>query len=306
MDFTTAIQSIDPKNNLLHYLIQNGSKKKLDKVIVDLERENPNNPFCFQAIMTDDHNKLWELPTRELCLGLIRYLNNLGIGSISELGAGMAMLSALLNHYAKREKLSLKISASSKFGCTFLYDNRFTYYPVVNETFANYRGTPWDSEQGYKEPVKTGPISEQGSLEPAKTGPIIISWLHPLVENELINVIIVQKPQYIFLVGEHSIDDMEGSCQTIRFDKQLQLIGYHSYILPFKQVCMTDYILDDMLRKIPIGVVSRSCTVMYSLELLELNINKIVGTENIGIHHAVTHDYVMQDIRLKFKAKLYE
>ena len=177
----------------------------------------------------------------------------------------MAMLSALLDHYAKREKLNLKISASSKFDCTFLYDNRFTYYPVVNETFANYRGTD----------------------------PIIISWLHSAVENELMTVIIAQKPPYIFLIGGHS------------FDKQLQLIGYHPYIIPFKQVCLSDYITGDIFRKIPIGVVSRSCTVMYSLKLLELDIRKIIGLENIGIHHALTSDYVTQDIWLRFKGKLY-
>src|SRR5277367_3687034 len=100
MDFATAIQSVDPKNNLLYYLIRYGSKKKLDQLIVDLERANPNNPICFHAILTSGFNKLWELPTRELCLGLISLFKYLGIDTINELGAGMAMLSALLDHYA--------------------------------------------------------------------------------------------------------------------------------------------------------------------------------------------------------------
>jgi hypothetical protein len=271
MDFLTALQSKDPENNLFHYLIEYGTKQRLDEMIVELEKANSHDPVYLQTILIKKFdNKLWEVPTRELCTGLVKLFKHLGIKKINELGAGMAMLSALLDHYSKLNNYLLEIDAFSKFNCGFLRKNRFTYYPVKNAEYSDYD----------------------------KSEAIIVSWLHYFLAEELLDTIMNTKPKYIFLIGEHVSDEnCQTCCQTDDFHEQMLDLGYKCYIIPFKQIGEMDYITDD-INKLKLGLYSRSCTVMYTVNQLDANISDIVGEENLGIYLQLTKQYFQQDMKL--------
>lgn len=277
MDFTTSFQSQDSENNFCHYLQKHGTKKELDGVIYLLEQNNKQDPFILQTILTKKFpNKLWEIPTKELCTGLLKLFKYLGIHKINELGAGMAMLSAQLSYHTKQIPYELEINAYSKKGCTFLYDNNFTYYPVTDAKFEDH-------------------------VDPS---PIIISWLYPRFCDELFDMILRNKNEYVFLIGEHTTKNHEGSCQTNSFHSKMLENGYQCYIIPFKQVCQMDYILADDYKD-EIGKYSRSCTVMYTKKEFDYaNLSKIVGKSNLGTYLELTPGYIVQDVTLALESQL--
>jgi hypothetical protein len=269
MDFEMALQSQSPSDNLFHFLLKYGSKKELDDIIIKLEIEHPKDPLYFQRILTKKYpNKLWELPTIELVNGLLRLFKNLGITRINELGSEMALLSALLNYYAKKSNFKLEINAYPKFDHDFT--NKFTYYPITNRELTDFKN------------------------------PIIISWLHPKFESELLQMILSNKLEYVFLVGEHVSSTNEiTSCQSVEFHNELISNGYKFYLIPFKQVCQLDYISQNKLRD-GNELCSRSCTVLYTTHDLNLDdesIKIIVGEENLGIYKELNNNHsIIQDI----------
>jgi len=139
MDFIEAFISKNSENNFYHYLLKNGAKAEIDNTILEIETLFPDEPLCFQKIMIRRYsNKIWEIPTKELCNGFLKLLKFLNITKINELAAGMGMLSALLSYYVKENNYQISINAYSKYNCNFLEDNRFTYYPVQNKKFKDY------------------------------------------------------------------------------------------------------------------------------------------------------------------------
>lgn len=275
MDFINAVISKDPENNFYHYLLENGTKLQLDEKIVSIEKIFDSEPMCFQKIMIRRYsNKIWEIPTKELCIGLIKLFKYIGINKINELAAGMGMLSALLSHYAIELNFQLEINASTKYNCNFLEDNRFTYYPVQDKKFKDHKSDE----------------------------PIIISWVHPDNEDKLLDMISDNKPKYVFLLGEHiSPYSDQTVCQSKFFHQSMLEYGYSCTIIPFKQVGQMDYITNDKYRP-DVGLYSRSTTVMYSIKLFDpdCSIEDIVGKENLGIWLELTEEYVEQDIHLSF------
>lgn len=238
--FITAIQSCDPQNNLFHYLIidDQGSKANLDKIIVQVEKEIGT---VLKTIVNDlDSNRLWEIPTRELCEGLLDLFRFFGINTIVEAGAGLGLLSACLHHYSD-VPLNLETHTPSHQLSTW-HGNSFTYCRTVNATFAKM--------------MKVRDTSPEA---------IVVSWIHNDYETELLISIVENSINYVFLIGVGAPGDDVYMCQSDTFHEKMTCnLDYYYAIVPIKQVCRQDYFIYDTFKKVEdYGESSRSCVVVY-------------------------------------------
>jgi hypothetical protein len=269
MNFTTAFKSIDPNNNFLHYLTNNGTKEKIEKDLIKLENEN-NDAKIIQNFLTKNHtNKVWEIPTDELCNGLLNIFDYLKLNNVNELGAGMGLLTARLQQVASNNDKfkNLYFNAFSKNNDSFI-DTDFTYCSIKLETFKEYKSSD----------------------------AVIVSWLHSDFDDELFEALMKNNVQYLFLVGE----GQGGSCFSKKFNNNMLNNGYKCYQIPLKQVSQIDYYSKDKFRK-KLHIDSRTCTIIYSknnLDDLMNNMNLIIGKENLGNFLELSDEYAMQDLML--------
>ncbi|AVG46749.1 hypothetical protein [Acanthamoeba polyphaga mimivirus] len=227
--------SQDPDNNFLNYLNHgdNGTKYSLTNQIIALEKEL-DIPCCGLYLFTKMFdNKIWEIPTNELCEGLIRLFDYLKINKINELAAGNGLLSARLKHYANILNYKLKISTSDGTNKMF-GDHPFTYTKVK------------DLDIKYFD----------------KSEPIVVSWIHNIFENELLSIVKKYENDYIFLIGEHPDVNDYGNNHSNYFDKEICSYGYNSMIFEFKQMSQMDYYAADDIRTDKYTE-SKTCVTLY-------------------------------------------
>lgn len=227
--------SQDLGQNFLHYLNygDNGSKYNLTNQLVALEKlwDIPSgNMFLFTKMY---ENKVWEIPTNELCEGLIRIFDHLKIKNINELAAGNGLLSARLKHYA--EKLNYELEISTSDGTTKTFGNHpFTYTKVKEFDIKNFN----------------------------KSESIIISWIHCQFENELLSVVEQFKNDYIFLIGEEPDNEDYGNNQSNIFEKKIFSYGYSKITFEFQQISQMDYYQYDSIRN-DIYNENKTCVTLY-------------------------------------------
>ncbi|AZL89655.1 hypothetical protein QKC54_gp0991 [Megavirus baoshan] len=235
MDIINNFISQDPNNNFLHYLNHgdNGTKYSLTNQIIALEKEL-GIPCCGLYLFTKMFdNKIWEIPTNELCEGLIRIFNCLKINKINELAAGNGLLSARLKHYANILDQKIKISTSD--GTTKMFGNHpFTYTKVKNLDIKYFN----------------------------KSEPIIVSWIHSLFEDELLSIVEKYQNDYIFLIGEHPDENDYGNNHSKYFDEKICSFGYHRMIYELKQMSQMDYYYADDIRA-DIYNENKTCVTFY-------------------------------------------
>uniref|UniRef100_A0A6G6ACF9 Uncharacterized protein n=1 Tax=Borely moumouvirus TaxID=2712067 RepID=A0A6G6ACF9_9VIRU len=226
--------SQDPDHNFLHYLNygDNGSKYNLTNELIALEKlwDIPSgNMYLFTKMY---ENRIWEIPTNELCEGLIRIFDLLKIKKINELAAGNGLLSARLKYYA--EKLNNEIKISTSDGTNKIFGNHpFTYTKVKDLNIRCFN----------------------------KSEPIIISWIHCQFEDELLSVVKKFKNDYIFLIGEEPDEDY-GNNQSDIFEKEIFSYGYSKITFEFQQISQMDYYLHDFIRK-DIYNENKTCVTLY-------------------------------------------
>ncbi|AGF84887.1 hypothetical protein QJ854_gp895 [Moumouvirus goulette] len=227
--------SQDPDNNFLHYLNHddNGSKYNLTNQLIALEKvwDVPcGNMYLFTKMY---ENRIWEIPTNELCEGLIRIFDCLKIKKINELAAGNGFLSARLGYYAKKLDYELEIRTSD--GTNKIFGNHpFTFTKVKD---FNIR---WFN----------------------KSEPIIISWIHSHFEDELLSVVEEYKNEYIFLIGQEPDNEDYSNNQSNIFEKKMFSYGYSKITFEFKQVSQMDYYLHDHIRS-DIYNENKTCVTFY-------------------------------------------
>lgn len=270
----TALISTDPEKNLLHYLNtdDNGTKRNLTDELIKLEEywEVPMSAlFIFTRMFP---NKIWEIPTNELCIGLIKLFEQLEIKKINELAAGSGLLSARLKYWAKSLQYSIKINASDAH--KFFQISSFKYTSVHNASIENCNNND----------------------------PLVISWVHYTVEKELSNLIFNNRPRYIFLVGTHPDSKNYGN-HTYNFHEVLLNFGYEFVLIPFKQISQGDYYKHDKIRTDPYNQ-SKTCVTFYfqnDVVNFVKNILKKFRKENVelfGEHLTKNFQYYEYDIKL--------
>ncbi|AVG46729.1 hypothetical protein [Acanthamoeba polyphaga mimivirus] len=268
--------SQNPSYNFLHYLNRgdNGTKHNLTNQLISLENKwnVPCSAIYLFTKMFD--NKVWEIPTNELCEGLIRLFRSLRINKINELAAGNGLLSARLNFFSNKMNHDLQISTSDGTSKVFGSHN-FTYTKVNDSNVYDYN----------------------------KSEPIIISWIHSLFEKELLYSVKKYRQDYIFLVGEHPDEDSYGSNHTHLFHNEMLSYGYDFIILPFKQISQMDYFKHDKI-KTNIYHDNRTCTTFYYRNDKKTAITKIIKSlrknhSNLfGNYLAKNKEYHHQDSQL--------
>ena len=265
-NFIKAFRSTDRDYNFLHYLKNNGSYRQLVEAII--REEKTDAQFNLSNFLTRDSqtpNKIYEIPTDELCHVLNTIFTRLGVKTIHEVGAGMGLLSARLhdiNH-------SLNIIASDKHENIFgIQHQSLTYCPVANIAFEDITDETVDA--------------------------IIISWLYSTFVDAFVDMITRCKTPLIIHVGEH-----DASCYTEDFIPRMKELGYHVYILQIKQLSKVDYFERDLIRK-KFPNSTRTCTTVFSKTPIDFldNPQSSIGSEYFGNLLVISQHtgYYVQDI----------
>ncbi|AKI80565.1 hypothetical protein QJ850_gp134 [Acanthamoeba polyphaga mimivirus] len=248
MELLQKFISQDVNNNLLHYLNfkDNGTKKNITNQLIFLENlfDIPyGNLFLFTKMFD---NKVWEIPTNELCEGLVRLFNRLKLSRINELAAGNGLLSARLKYYSEKINTNLKIKTSDGSSKNF-GNHEFTYTKV----------------------------SELDILDFDKSGPIVVSWIHSFFEHELLSCVKKHQNEYIFLVGEHPDSNDYGNNHSIHFHKKMYFFGYQHQLIEFQQVSQMDYYSYDKIRS-DIYNENKTCVVLYYKTHLNSKVTNVI------------------------------
>ncbi|BCS82502.1 hypothetical protein QLL95_gp0013 [Cotonvirus japonicus] len=227
--------SQDPNHNFLHYLNHEnyGSKHNLTHQLIDLEKQWDIPCGSLYTFTKMYENRVWEIPTNELCEGLIRLFRKLNITCINELASGNGLLSARLKFYSK--KLNYKLDVNTSDGTNKMFGNHpFTYTTVEDLNIKKFN----------------------------KSEPIIISWIHSIFEDELLSVVEMYKNDYIFLIGQCPDKENYGNNHSYKFHKKTSSYGYNCMIFEFKQISQMDYYLDDDIRT-DIYNENKTCVTLY-------------------------------------------
>lgn len=145
----------------------------------------------------------YELPTIELCHVLTDIITYAGTAKLREVGAGTGLLSKMLGFH-----LTIPIKTTDKYGGR-------GYVNVIAETFE-----------------KT--ILEQNE-------DIIISWLHPSVEELFLKMIENNQPNNIWHIGQ-----LAGKkCFSYNFITRMNKLGYGYMPINAKQFSHIDYFIEE-------------------------------------------------------------
>lgn len=250
MELLEKFISQDINNNFLHYLNfkDNGSKKYITNQLIFLEKlfDIPyGNLFLFTKMFD---NKVWEVPTNELCEGLVRLFDRLELTKINELAAGNGLLSARLKYYSEKLNTNLKIKTSDGSSKNF-GNHEFTYIKVSESDISDFD----------------------------KSGPIIISWVHRFFEHELLSCVKKHNNEYIFLIGEHPDSNDYGNNHSMHFHNKMYSFGYQHQIIEFQQISQMDYYTYDKIRN-DIYNENKTCVVLYYKTHLHSKVTNIIDT----------------------------
>lgn len=250
MELLEKFISQDVNNNFLHYLNfkDNGSKKNITNQLIFLEKlfDIPyGNLFLFTKMFD---NKIWEIPTNELCEGLVRLFDGLELTKINELAAGNGLLSARLKHYSEKLNTNLKIKTSDGSSKNF-GNHEFTYAKVSKSDISDFN----------------------------KSGPIIVSWIHSFFEHELLSCVKKHNNEYIFLIGEHPDSNDYGNNHSMHFHNKMYSFGYRHQIIEFQQISQMDYYTYDKIRS-DIYNENKTCVVLYYKTHLHSKVTNIIDT----------------------------
>lgn len=251
MDMITSFISQHPKYNFLHYLNsgQNGSRQNLTNQIILLEKQTKIPTIAMYVFTKIFDNKIWEIPTNELCQGLVILFGKLGIKKINELAAGNGLLSARLKYFATKMNYVLDIDTSDG----------------TNKMFG-------------KHPFTFVPVREMNIRCYDKSEPIIISWLHCQFEDELLKSIKKHKQDYIFLIGDYPDSGGYNNTHSRHFHSKITSYkyGYWYKVISFNQLSQMDYFINDKIRK-DMFVDCRTCVTLYYRIDREYNVAHIVS-----------------------------
>lgn len=251
MDMITSFISQHPKYNFLHYLNrnQNGSRQNLTNQIILLEKQTKIPAIAMYVFTKIFDNKIWEIPTNELCQGLVILFGKLGIKKINELAAGNGLLSARLKYFATKMNYILDIDTSDG----------------TNKMFG-------------KHPFTFVPVKEMNIRCYDKSEPIIISWLHCQFEDELLKSIKKYKQDYIFLIGDYPDSGGYNNTHSRLFHSKITSYkyGYWYKVISFNQLSQMDYFINDKIRK-DIFADCRTCVTLYYRIDREYNVAHVVS-----------------------------
>lgn len=231
-EFFVAFNTED--DSFVNYLYINGSRENLVNLFIKMEQyfDMPCAPmYVFTKFFK---NKCWEIPTKELCNGIVNLLRYLNIDTIHEIGSGNGLLAACIAKHD--EKLTINCHEPM-----YTEDNLDVIFnPEIPHNYMPAFSTKWGNFEG--------------------NYPILSSWIHPSLLKECISCIKKNKNEYIIFIGVGISENSPNL--SPQFDKtMINELGYYKYIIPFKQICQSEYFLNDTLNT---EHKHKSCTIIYS------------------------------------------
>lgn len=231
-EFFTAFNAED--NSFVDYLYTNGSRENLVNLFIKMEKyfDMPCAPmYVFTKFFK---NKCWEIPTTELCNGIVNLLHFLNIDTIHEIGSGNGLLAACISKHNEKLIINCHEPMYTENNLDVIFN------PEIPHNYMPTFSTKWENFEG--------------------NYPILSSWIHPALLKKCISCVKKNKNEYVIFIGvgisEHSPNLLP------HFDKTMvNELGYHKYLIPFKQICQSEYFLNDTLN---VEHKHKSCTIIYS------------------------------------------
>lgn len=218
-------------NDFLDYLDKNGNYYNLVKLFIELETyfDLEIAPLFIFTKFYDQ--KLWEIPSTELCTGLLKLLKFMNITVVDEICCGTGLLTARL----KRLDSNLQITA---------------YDPVAESNNSNF----FFSKPLFYTNVEYGTIEKY-----LQKNCILVSWIHYEFMESFLELIIRNNTKIVISIGQ---DAHKNSVNiTPYFDKIMKDLGFKKILIQFKQIAQIDYYLFDSIRQ---PKTHRSHTIIYT------------------------------------------
>jgi hypothetical protein len=251
------------REKIPEFLKTHGSYEKLKQLFIDLENKNyfPDETV-FNITNFDKERKytFYELITDETCNCFLNLFHFLKIDKVLEVGAGCGLLTKRLTDFSEHKII---IEASDSHRQEFNPCTLASYTDIKTESFEMIKSK--DS--------------------------ILISWLHENYQNEFLNMIERNKPNYVFHLGE-----ADGACYTPDLPKRMETMGYKMLIIPALCIAHMDYFTYDHLRPKDKPSTRSAITFFYLDHLKQDEILNACGKENLGLYMPCTEMYALQDM----------
>lgn len=289
---TTALLHIllEDRSKLLDFLNAHGTKAELQSILTSIEYRYKDDPAIVQHLLLNKIGQfkgaIYELPTDELCHVIVNLCAVFNIKQLHEVACGNGLLTARLKHFLPPTVSILASDANCKW-CIDPYIKEHTEFSCAK--FFKHTGD-----------VQYTDIKRQLFMEVKGETPILISWMFQIMESEFQDMILKNRPTFIFMIGE----EQGTSCQTIQFSDTLMSKGYDMIKLTPKQLCHLDYFVHDRIRT---PTDSRSCLFVYSLNKLpkQSKLEEACGKANFGTLPLLSNTLIAQDLAVTTETESY-
>lgn len=239
----------------LKFLGEHGKKIELVHIIIYLEITKFGKGRALKKLLLNGTSNVYEIPTDELCIVLSNLFDKFKITELVEIGAGTGLLTARLRKFTR-----------VKIHPTTLDTSILKYCDVENICCTQID---------------------------AKNTPVLVSWLHVIYQKKFIEMMLKNKPKYIFLIGE----SIGGSCYDDTFISTIEKIGYNFTFINAQQISQIDYFVADKIRN-KNYTYSRTNITLLSNVLLpsDDDLVNICGAQNLSKFLELTFMYCIQDI----------
>jgi len=256
---------------LLDYLVNYGDFNNLRNALIGIEEqsdliEKDVIQKLFLGLLGLESNRqraFYELPTHELCRTISTICEELEIFKVEELGAGIGLLSGLLN-----KMTNLQITATD--GKTWAETLTSNFYPVTEKLFLEYAMDDLEYDDKL----------------------IIMSWMNKKNINDLQIMMEKKKFKQILIIGEPYNQDY------LKMDYIMENLNYTKMVLGCKQLCINDYFKHNKVY--PVDSTKSCCTLYlrdnHDIELSLDILKEKISNDTMNVISNLTPNMVIQDM----------
>jgi len=258
--FSAATQLLNilhtDRSNLLAFLRKHGTWLRLKQIIQEIERRYPDNIRVWYRLMAHSEtcpNRIFELPTDELCITLIRMFSHLKVQGVIDVGAGSGLLTARLKQLGFSGRLRAIDSGSWE-----------AIHPVFDKV----------------EKLRIAQLKRDSD-----DMSLIFSWMHKDMEPEMKEMIKKLSPKRMWFIGDPM--GPGGSCGSVDFHKWLLAAarGYQCVTINALQIGHTDYYSNNPYQQKTEDKVTSSNIAFYTMVGTEQKMTEEYWEKVIGKRH---------------------
>jgi len=195
-------------------------------------------------------NRIFELPTNELCTALIKMFSHLKVEEVIEVGAGSGLLTARLKQCGYTGKLRATDSGT---------------WEAIHPVFDHVEKI---SVEELERPARDTSMN------------VMFCWMHKEMEPSVRKMITKLNPERLWFIGELMVTG--GGCGSMEFHEWLcRERGYQSYVIPVLQIASTEYYTKNPYQRTE-DPVTNSCITFYNRVKSERSMTDSGWKEVIG------------------------